>query len=529
LRALDAAPAWPWLGVVVLTLVLLAAGLQLVVAAQAMAPAQDAARSVSFAQAINTSGLWATVTARDEAPAFPTLVWLAHRAATAVSGDRPALWAHCVQGAAMASVLLAVPPLFLLLRRAFGTAAAGLGTALAVASPEVARLGANGLADGLFLALALWGVWLALERGHTWLGALGGGCALGLAFLARLEAVVLVPCLVWPVSRHGCGSTGPAWRSAALIVAGFACVLGGFTAATGKLTPKHGPEFLAHLVAPAQGASVDAPRRIKPPAISHKDATVTSREYGYRAAGVSLMQELPQATGWLAGVCALIGLWHARRSHSPAWDALVGWFTLVFLLGMWHFAAVAGYLSARHLLLPAVLVTGWAGVGLLNVSGWVEGWVRKLFASQARSTDQQSDAPRFPVPLVGLALALILSLTTLLRPLHASRQAHREAGDWLAATASRDEVVLDTRLLTSLYSGLATYGADGARQAAVDPQLRYVVVEAEELERDSPRGQALRRFVAGWQPAAQFPRLPESRAGRERVRKVYVFRRVSAP
>ena len=87
-----------------------------------------------------------------------------------------------------------------------------------------------------------------------------------------------------------------------------------------------------------------------------------------------------------------------------------------------------------------------------------------------------------------------------------SREAHVNAGRWLAQHATAGSVVLDSRGWASLYSGLPAYNYDGARLAFEDPRLSFVVVENAELADERPRGQTLRHLlgVAG-QKLAEFP------------------------
>jgi hypothetical protein len=55
--------------------------------------------------------------------------------------------------------------------------------------------------------------------------------------------------------------------------------------------------------------------------------------------------------------------------------------------------------------------------------------------------------------------------------------------------------VLDSWGWSSLYSGRETVRYDAARDAYLDPSLRYVVVERREMESGSPRAATMRRLL----------------------------------
>jgi hypothetical protein len=118
-----------------------------------------------------------------------------------------------------------------------------------------------------------------------------------------------------------------------------------------------------------------------------------------------------------------------------------------------------------------------------------------------------------------VAAAVLGCLARTLKPLHASRTAHRQAATWLAATATSPGAVLDTRGWTALYSGRLTYRPEAARVALADPRLAYVVVQRSELELGSRRSQALQQLLAqSAEPTARF------RDGSDRSRDVLIYR-----
>ena len=198
---------------------------QVVSIRRAVVPGLDAVRFVEFAQAIERDGLLPTINARWEQPLYPTWVCAVHQGLTFVAGDGPSRWADSVQLAAAIPLVLCVVPLYLLILRLVGPAAAAVGGVLYCVLPEVARLGADGISDTshlLLFAVALWAMVESLNgqgsgtrderreagseelatgmptRARAWQPAgkmqgmlLVAGVAAGLAILVRTEAALL--------------------------------------------------------------------------------------------------------------------------------------------------------------------------------------------------------------------------------------------------------------------------------------------------------------------------------------------------
>jgi 4-amino-4-deoxy-L-arabinose transferase-like glycosyltransferase len=136
-------------------------------------------------------GDWGAGLAHHYPPLYPLLTCL-------VSGLGPGLGerAACLAGA-LASAL-AVPAAACLAARAGGRDAGLLAGLLAAVSPMLVWLSGEALADGLYLGLILAGLasaQVALEResgSAAWLAPAGSGLVLGLAYLARPEALAVL-------------------------------------------------------------------------------------------------------------------------------------------------------------------------------------------------------------------------------------------------------------------------------------------------------------------------------------------------
>jgi hypothetical protein len=136
-------------------------GVQAVVVRRAVVPGLDAVRFVRIARSIGNRGLMDTVRWESEQPLYPAWLWVVHSARQRVLGVADPLWVTSAQWAAAVPLVLAVTPLFRLLRRLVGPAAAVAGTLLFCVLPEVSRLGADGISDSthlLFFCVAFWAI-----------------------------------------------------------------------------------------------------------------------------------------------------------------------------------------------------------------------------------------------------------------------------------------------------------------------------------------------------------------------------------
>jgi hypothetical protein len=501
---------------------------------RAVVPAQDSVRYLTVAQTIARDGLLGAIRTQQEQPLFPTLVWLTHEGLTHAGIKSPNDWAASLQLAAALPLVLAVVPVYLLFCCLVGHRAAVAGAVLFSMAGNISRLGADGLADSthlLFFVLALWAAaayfagrdaarpaWLALAGSFT-----------GIALLARAEAVVLPLAVAatiawnqWQPRRRQ--SFTAACVAATVYTIGLIAVLTPFLAACHVSKP----DAIVTRVLGRQGAvetrplNLPATRADFPEAIEQhwfldgagwlsfgrKDFSTTSRFHGWSAAVAELIKEFAQAFQYWIGALAIVGLWRLQsRAVRPA-DRLAQ-FTFLGLAGGSLFLAVSsGYLSNRHVLPALVVGLGPAGVGVVELARWLARLTTGLKASSWTAPMARRCA---------IATAALACLPALTRPLHASRLPHRDAADWLARNAQAHDVVLDSRGWTALYTGRTTYRYDAAQTALVDPKLAYVVVEQEELEAESRRGETLRLLVAqAAEPLARFA-APGARPGQDVV------------
>ncbi|HVC98250.1 MAG TPA: glycosyltransferase family 39 protein [Pirellulales bacterium] len=489
---------------------------------RAVVPAQDSIRYLTVAQAISRDGLLPTIRAQREQPLFPALVCLTHAALGRAGMSADGRWATSLQLAAALPLVLSVVPVYLLFRRLVGPRAALGGGVLFCLAGEVARLGADGLADSVhlcFFFLALWcaGAYLAERRAPraAWLAA--AGIFTGAALLTRGEAVVIplavFATLAWRQWRpKGRSSWSTAAAAGGAYAIGLAVVLPPFLVVCGETRL----DGVVARVLGRQGVSETRPLNVSSShgelrepverqwyldgagwlSFGRKDFSTSSRFRGWPAALAEFARELSHAFQFWLGGLALLGVWRLRARAVRSVDRLAQCVALALAAAALYVSVTSGYLSSRHLLVLLVLGLGCAGVGLGELARGCAAIGRRWLAVPwpARSARRAA---------IGLAAAACLPV--LARPLHASRAGHREAAEWLARNSGEHEVVLDSRGWTALYTGRTTYRYDAAQTALSDPKLAYVVVEQEELDADSRRGETLRLLAAqAMEPLARF-------------------------
>ncbi len=569
-------PAW-WAA---LGLMFLAAMIQAGLLWRATVPAPDCVRFVALAQAIQQEGPLEALQGRHEQPLFPLAVWALHAVLAGLWGDGPSLWRLSAQGVSSAALVLTVLPVYLFSRQLYGGRAAAIGGALFCALPPLARLGPQGIGDGLhllFFSWAAWGMVVALRpdgRGAiaVWhasgdrptttavhpLWMLVPGLATAAALLVRAEATVLAA--TWFL-------TGlllqwmPRWRQPwRRVMAGGGCYLLGLLAVglpyLAVFQAQGAEEALRRMLGRPNTADIEPPPDIRvaflhlddgrQPSFAIKESGSSRRTGTWR--GLRLfVGELGRAFWYWGAALILYGLWATRRLQGRPADWLVRVFALVFTVITLSFVAREGYLQARHLAPLVALTVGCAGHGVLVLAQDL------LISALPMAPADQRKAGKTGLPMVALgsfamqdpiaafkarrtasgnavpgasriataigALAVIGCLAYFWKPVDAAEAAQRTAGQWLAAQPPG--LVIDTRGLSQFFSGHPTAIYSDTPARLYDPQLRYFVVEAWEPQADSDRGQTLRMLLdAGgekWQVFAG----PKQR---DRCRDVEVYR-----
>ena len=482
------------LGPVLALLLLFAVAVQAFCAATAAVPALDAVRFVDLAEQAGHRSCFSLWDATGQEPLYP--VWLSAVASIVrwFSAGQSVDWALCVQLAAATPAVLCVIPVFLLSDRLVGRTGAIAGTLLFSTLPVVARLGAEGISDSLFLFFFSTSAWAAVAyfqaRHRGWLIA-AAVCA-ALATLTRQEGglliVILVGVLVFesqaarflPSLRNIRTLTGNVATSALVLAIFCLCILP-FRMPTQQAAPSAPPSPASSALSlePSDLPSSFIPHPSSfssPSAFAVKETSLRHR--GIIAGSCEFAGEFAKAWNYAGVIGLAAGAWVLRK-RAAGGERFVHVFSVCFAAVLLFFAIREGYLAARHLLPMVVLGAGCAAVGLMTLGG------------------------RFAW---GVAVAVILAgLVQTAKPIHASRAGYALAGDWLAAQAHQGKV-LDTKGWTRLFSGRVTYQYDEAKTAFGDAALAYVVVDPRELRHDSARANTLKSLLSQYaRKAAEFP------------------------
>jgi hypothetical protein len=513
-------------------LVVLACAIQGGVCARAVVTAQDSVRYVALAQRMEQDGLLPSLRACADQPLYPLAVAAVHAGLPKGRAELPTQWLRCAQLVAATSVVVSIFPLYWLLRTWLGWWKAGLGMLLYICLPEVARLGGDGLADGLgllFCVLGMAAVARFVSARCPWSLA-ASGVFLALALLTSSVALLVIVGslgalvgLAWSDRAN--------WRRAAgvqcgIFVAGWSLVWFPYLTTCGAWSPsqllsrvigrhqprssallnsRRAPRAIEHVVAPswklADGTPLDFTRKEPGQSNRHRGLGPALAEYG---------RELAKLMHYWIGLIALWGAWKMRRARGCRVGRFLFFLFVVYSAGVVAHAAATGYLSTRHLLPLVPITLGWAAHGVATLGHWLSRQTLERFLERAWW--------RRRVSLVGVRLVVAICILPLLpaslAPLHPSRRPHREAGEWLAQHAVPEAVILDTRGWTSLYSGHTTYRHEAGAEAISAAALGYVVVERQELQYPSARSRTLRALLEeSGSLVAQFSESEASSAG----------------
>jgi hypothetical protein len=185
-------------------------------------------------------------------------------------------------------------------------------------------------------------------------------------------------------------------------------------------------------------------------------------------------------------------------------SALAG--LLVLALG--YQASFRGYLSSRHVLFLTLLSIPHAAAALRLCALRFAGLVQLPPTQRRRGTR------------LALSIIAVGGIWLQAKPIHASRQGHIRAGQWLRGQARPGLAVFDSRGFASFQADLRRYDPLHMPQALSDTSTGFWVLEAGELNSRSRRAATLKKILAdGGQLVAKFPRKKD----REDAADVLVF------
>ncbi len=418
----------------------------------------------------------------------------------------------------LASVLLVIP-MYFLGRDLFNRSVGFWGTVLFQCLPVCSRILADGLSEATFLLFTTAALVMAVRafRGHSAACFALCGVFSGLAYLTRPEGALIV-------AAAGLVLLGvqlsPVWRQTwkralacgGSLVLAFLLVGGPFVLIIGKLTVKPTPLIVLEMAqqkpgpAGKTGVCRQSPELRVPCFCGQADHTgqpllasilgvycpenlKDRRLWGLEAIGI----EVIKGYQYFMGVPVLLGMWWFRdrlRVMPGAWVVLL--LCLLHMLVLWRLAAVVGYVSDRHVLILVLCGIFTGAAALLAIGHTVGALLGRLRYQQNGAASKPTIAgQRFT-----LVLLVVLALSVLpegLKPLHANRIGHREAGLWLAEHSHPADPILDPFCWAHYYAGRVF--SEGFTPQAPAGQQRTCYVVLESSDHDHPRlptiGQAL--------------------------------------
>ncbi|WP_165234309.1 glycosyltransferase family 39 protein [Aquisphaera insulae] len=433
-------------------------------------------------------------------PLHPLLILAAH---PLVGGDDAASWQRAAVALGFACVVLLVIPAYLLGRDAFGDQTAWLAAMLVAANPLLVTIVANALTESSFLLAWTWGLWAAVrflrEGRFVWLPVTIGLGAL--AYLARPEGILL------PVSVAGTllllplhqatRIHWPRWAAAtAFLVVGSLAAAGPFIALEGGIGTR---PSVARVLGLAPGASADAPERERPLAAGQ------SASETYRQATARVLRCVRVAAFTPLLLLALPGYLLARR--SPARARLGLFFGLILgisVAGLVRLHATGGYCTARHALIPALILVVFAAHAIERLMGMI------AIPGSWLGPERSRVRPGAAIWVLAIAVLVILPRRGQVAPAEIPGPFHvyRDSGDWLARTVEPGEAVLDMTDWSSFFSNGPGYRFADVQAAPADPSLRWVVLRRSHLFGHWGYSGVLRGLVAGLKPTAVVPEHP---------------------
>ena len=285
-----------------------------------------------------------------------------------VGGEGPVAWQRAAVALAFGCVVLMVVPLYLLARDAFGDETAWLGTLLVVANPLIGSIVVNVLSESSFLLFWTWGLWSAvrfLRAGRfAWLPlTIGFGV---LAYLSRPEGLLLPLAMMASLSLlplHGATRINwPRWWTAvAFLVVGSVALAGPYMALKGSVGTKPAVARVLGLAPSSHPQGLERERPLPP-----GQTTLET----YRLAIVRMITVVRLAATTPLVVLAIAGALMIPR--SPARPRTLLFFGIVIgaaAVGLVRLHATGGYCTARHALVPGILLTLAGAHGLTCLVG----------------------------------------------------------------------------------------------------------------------------------------------------------------
>ncbi|MDP6634990.1 MAG: glycosyltransferase family 39 protein [Phycisphaerae bacterium] len=410
------------------------AGVRIWLVADAEIIARDGTIYVQMARDWSQSG-WDGIKGQTYHPGYPVSVSWMYAAMNALfQVDGRAGWEFSGQLVSLISNLLTVAGVWCFAGMVFNWRVAFVTALLFGLGRKFAALGADVLSDSLALCFQIWAAVLAVKVSALLdsrsrkavlsaglIGLLGGA-----AYLVRVEGLVIVVVsgLLWLRVRRN-------WtlRAASIVVMLLVCLacMSPYMLAVGGLTAKK--SFSDFVIIPSYDLSV----------VASITGGATSS-----SAVLKFVGQLSEAMNPVLFFAAVIWLVDAvvrrprrsPKSATPGAPRYAGVFIMVGTVGLLAPALIGqyykhGFMSHRYLMFPAILISPWAGAGVLLVARYIGIFIPKAVKLQ-------------PLLIEGCVIAVFAVCilgNTVKKPLHSGKGYLRQAGLDLAKIAGDQEKV----------------------------------------------------------------------------------------
>lgn len=479
-------------------LVLLAAGVRFWLLGHSEVAARDSIGYIRYAHEFEIKPWSTVVRASEQHPGYPmALLAVSWPVRYFMGATTPAKLAPAMQISAQLTTILAgillVFPLYFLGWEFYDRRIAFWATALFQCLPATARVTADGLSEGVFFLAVVSALWLLARALRSWSLLQFGiaGIVGGLAYMTRPEgALVVVAAALCLVLFQAAPHMRRPWRR---VLASEACLLAcalltasPYYLTTGHFTNKPTPRVMMG----EKGLLPQAPDPISklpavgpgvplamwaPPNLSNRTL------WGLKA----VVSETVHALSYVLIIPLIAGLWiyrqHLARCHA-AW--LLSVLCLLQLCVLWRLATVLGYVSERHVLLLVLC-------GLYSVAAALDALGSWLVRSRLNLLHVQW------LGAVPLVLLTFCWLPSTLKPLHANREGHRQAGKWLAQHSHPWDKLEDPCCWAHYYSGRVFTESATTPTPADQSTLQFTVLDRQDHIR-LPKVKARGDIVYTW-------------------------------
>jgi hypothetical protein len=232
----------------------------------------------------------------------------------------------------------------------------------------------------------------------------------------------------------------------------------------------------------------------------------------YRLATVRMLRVVRTAATTPLVLLAILGLIVIPRGPArPRIWLFLGIVISASAVGLVRLHATGGYCTARHALVPGILLMLAGAHGLT----WLIGRIAIPGAWLGQARERLRPGPAVWAVLLGL-LILAPRLGEPGNLIPGPFNVYRDTADWLAENAGPDGGILDLTDWSLYLSRRPGYRFAQVNEAPADPELRWVVVRQPHLDGHWNYSSVVRDLVQGRDPVALLPANP--RPGQIQVR-----------